>query len=77
MAEAPSFREVVVGLDAAEAALIVHLLATFERLLRQGSLDDRQLRFLVPPGSGSPAPAGDVETANNVAEAIELLERQR
>jgi hypothetical protein len=76
MSEPSPFHDAVVGLDASEASLVVHLLVTFERLLRQGGLDDAQLRLLVPPGSGAPGPSGDVEMANAVADILGLLERQ-
>src|SRR4051812_12010490 len=77
MPDESPFRNVVVGLDASEAALMVHVLDTFERLLRQSDLTDEQLCLLVPPGTGTAGPSAQIEVANIVADVRELIERQR
>ena len=68
--------ERVVVLSAREAELVVHVLAAFERLLRQGDLDVRQLRWLLPDGLLLPGERSDVEMAEVVVEAGEPLRRQ-
>jgi hypothetical protein len=59
-----------------EAKLIVHVLAVFERLLRQGELQLHQLRCLVPDGDTSLVDSADVEMAEVVVEAADPLVRQ-
>jgi hypothetical protein len=66
----------VVLLDESEARLLVHVLAAFERLLRQGELDQHQQRLLLPNGLSTPGEQADVEMAELVAEAGEPLRRQ-
>jgi hypothetical protein len=66
----------VVVLSESEAELLLHVLAAFERLLRQGELDAAQLRWLLPDGASAPAGLGDVEMAEVVVEAGEPLRRQ-
>ena len=59
-----------------EAALVGHILAVFERLLRQGDLQLDQLRFLVADGETTVNERADVEMAEVVVEATEPLRRQ-
>ena len=66
----------VVVLDEHEAALLAHVLAVFERLLRQGDLRPDQLRHLVPDGATAPADRADLEMAEVVVEASAPLGRQ-
>ena len=66
----------VVVLSEAEAQLVAHVVAVFERLLRLGALDDAQRRLLVPDGMTSGTERSDVEMAEVVAEAGEVLRRQ-
>jgi hypothetical protein len=63
-------------LSGEEARLVLHLLGTFERLLRLGELDERQLALLTPPGTGRPERAADLFMATVVAEAAAVLRRQ-
>ncbi len=66
----------VVVLAEDEARLIAHILAVFERLLRLGALDREQLKLLVPDGLMAGFERPDVEMAEVVVEAGELLHRQ-
>jgi hypothetical protein len=66
----------VVVLTEGEAQLLVHILAAFERLLRQGKLDPDQLRWLLPDGVSRPGEPADVEMAEVVVEAGDPLRRQ-
>lgn len=59
-----------------EAALIVHVLAVFERLLRQGDLQLHQLRCLLADGVTTVGDRADVEMAEVVGEAAQPLLRQ-
>jgi hypothetical protein len=66
----------VVVLRAPEAALLIHVLAVFERLLRQGGLQPHQLRLLVADGATTAVDRADVEMAEVVVEAAEPIRRQ-
>ena len=66
----------VVVLSEHEAQLVGHVLAVFERLLRLGELDAAQRRLLVPDGVVTVAERPDVEMAEVVGEAGEILRRQ-
>jgi hypothetical protein len=66
----------VVVLAEDEARLVAHVLAVFERVLRLGALDDRQLKLLVPDGVMAGFERPDVEMAEVVVEASEPLLRQ-
>jgi hypothetical protein len=66
----------VVVLGEQEAALLVHVLAVFERLLRQGELEPHQLRWLVAGGASAVTDRADVEMAEVVVEASQPLLRQ-
>jgi hypothetical protein len=66
----------VVVLDHQEAFLIAHVLAVFERLLRQSELSPDQLRLLAADGVVGPGELPDVEMAELAAEAAEPLRRQ-
>ena len=66
----------VVVLRGREAALVVHVLAVFERLLRQGELQPHQMRHLVADGSTSAIDRADVEMAEVVVEAAGPILRQ-
>ena len=66
----------VVVLREQEAALVVHVMAVFERLLRQGELQLHQLRCLVADGATAVIDRADVEMAEVVVEASEPLLRQ-
>ena len=66
----------VVVLGEQEAVLLVHVLAVFERLLRQGDLELHQMRFLVANGTISALDRADVEMAEVVVEATQPLLRQ-
>jgi hypothetical protein len=66
----------VVVLAEDEARLIAHVLAVFERVLRLGALDHRQLTLLVPDGLMAGGERPDVEMAEVVVEAGEPLLRQ-
>jgi hypothetical protein len=59
-----------------EAALVVHILAVFERLLRQGDLQLHQLRCLVADGETTVNERADVEMTEVVVEATAPLRRQ-
>jgi len=59
-----------------EATLVVHVLAVFERLLRQGELQLPQLRCLVADNATTLIDRADVEMAEVVVEATEPLLRQ-
>lgn len=59
-----------------DARLLVHLLATFERLLRHGNLSDRQLELLTPDRTGPTHAADDLMLAQVVGEALDDLRRQ-
>ena len=66
----------VVVLNEYEARNLAHVLAVFERLLRLGALDERQLQLLVPDGVTTSFEQPDVEMAEVVVEAGEPLRRQ-
>jgi hypothetical protein len=66
----------VVILREQEAALIVHVLAVFERLLRQGDLQLHQLGCLVADGATTVIDNADIEMAEVVVEATAPLLRQ-
>jgi hypothetical protein len=66
----------VIVLREREAALVVHVLAVFERLLRQGELQPHQLRHLVAGGATSAIDRADVEMAEVAVEAAEPILRQ-
>jgi hypothetical protein len=66
----------VVVLREREATLVVHVLAVFERLLRQGDLQPHQLRCLVADGATTVIDRADVEMAEVVVEAGAPLCRQ-
>jgi hypothetical protein len=66
----------VVVLREQEATLVVHVLAVFERLLRQGDLQPHQLRCLVADGSTTAIDRADIEMAEVVVEATEPIVRQ-
>ena len=68
--------ERVVVLGEQEAALVVHVLAVFERLLRQGELQPHQMRHLVADGATSIIDRADAEMAEVVVEAAAPLLRQ-
>lgn len=68
--------EPVVVLAHDEARLVLHVLAVFERVLRLGALEPRQLRLLVPDGLTAAFERADVEMAEVVVEAGEPLRRQ-
>jgi hypothetical protein len=68
--------ERVVVLREREATLVVHVLAVFERLLRQGELRPQQLRCLVADDATTVIDRADVEMAEVVVEATEPLLRQ-
>ena len=68
--------ERVVVLREQEAALVVHVMAVFERLLHQGELQLHQLRCLVADGATAVIDRADVEVAEVVVEATEPLLRQ-
>jgi len=59
-----------------EAALIAHVLAVFERLLRQGDLELHQLRCLSADGATTLGERADVEMAEVIVEATQPLLRQ-
>jgi hypothetical protein len=63
-------------LAADDALLVLHLLATFERLLRQGQLTDHQLGLLTAEGTGAAHAAADLLMAQVVGEAIDALRAQ-
>jgi len=65
-----------VELGRAEAELVLHVLAAFERLLRHGYLSEAQLALLVPYGAGPADRAADVSMAEVVVDAGEPLRRQ-
>jgi hypothetical protein len=61
-------------LDGSQIALVVHLLRTFERLLRDGDLTREQMDLLTPPGTGDADPNADLLMGDVVRETIaELL----
>jgi len=64
-------------LDGGEVRLVLHLLDTFERLLRIGRLDEQQLELLTPPGTGRAEQEADLLMADVVAEASATLRRQQ
>jgi len=66
----------VVLLREQEARLLVHVLAVFERLLRQGELQLHQLRFLVADNATTLIDRADVEMAEVVVDATQPLLRQ-
>lgn len=66
----------LVTLQLPEAELVVHVLAVFERLLRQGDLQLHQMRHLVADGAASAIDRADVEMAEVVVEAAAPLLRQ-
>jgi hypothetical protein len=66
----------VVVLSEHEAALILHVLAVFERLLRQGDLQLHQLSCLVADGDTTVNDNADIEMAEVVVEATAPLVRQ-
>jgi len=66
----------LIVLRESEATLLIHVLAAFERLLRQGELQPRQLGLLLPDGMGAPDERADIEMAELVVEAGDPLRRQ-
>jgi hypothetical protein len=68
--------ERLVVLSRVEADVLVHVLAVFERLLRQGDLQPDQMRHLVAGSGLGPCEQPDVEMAEVVAEAAQPLYRQ-
>ncbi len=66
----------MVILTSAEAYLVVHALAVFERLLRQGQLTPEQLHLLAGGSGVAAGDQADVEMAEVVAEAAAPLRRQ-
>lgn len=68
--------EGVVILEGGEARLLLHVVDTFERLLRYGHLSDHQRDLLTADGSGPADASADLLMAGVVAEASELLRRQ-
>jgi len=66
----------VVVLSEQEGALLVHVLAVFERLLRQGQLLPHQMRLLVADGGTNAIDRADVEMAEVIVEASGPLVRQ-
>ena len=59
-----------------DALLLLHLLATFERLLRQGQLNDHQLSLLTADDTGAAHAAADLLMAEVVGEALDALRAQ-
>ena len=72
---APDVDELVI-LTSAEAYLVVHALAVFERLLRQGELTPHQLDLVAGGPDVDARDQADVEMAEAVAEAAAPLRRQ-
>jgi hypothetical protein len=68
--------ERVVVLSEDEARVIAHVLAVFERVLRLGALDHRQLELLVPDGVVASFERPDIEMAEVIVEATDPLLRQ-
>jgi hypothetical protein len=66
----------LVILSKREAYLLAHVLAVFERLLRQGELSDEQLSHLANGAAVTRVDRADVEMAEIVAEAVAPLRRQ-
>lgn len=66
----------MVILNGREAFLIAHVLAVFERLLRQGDLQPDQLRHLIGGEATGSVDQADVEMAEVVAEAAAALRNQ-
>ncbi len=66
----------VLVLPGDDARLLMHLLDTFERLLRNGDLTERQLEFLTPEGTGPAHSADDLMLAQVVSEALATLRSQ-
>jgi hypothetical protein len=66
----------LVILTSAEAYLVVHALAVFERLLRQGALTPEQLHLVAGGPDVIAGDQADVEMAEVVAEAAAPLRRQ-
>ena len=66
----------LVILTSAEAYLVVHALAVFERLLRQGALTAEQLHLVAGGPEVIAGEQADVEMAEVVAEAAAPLRRQ-
>ena len=66
----------IVILQGEEARLVLHVVDTFERLLRYGHLSDDQRALLTADGTGAADSAADLIMAGVVAEAGELLRRQ-
>lgn len=63
-------------LAADDARLLVHLLATFERVLRYGNLTDHQLELLTADRTGPTHAADDLMLAQVVSEALDDLREQ-
>lgn len=66
----------VLVLPGGDARLLLHLLGTFERVLRHGNLTDHQLELLTPDGTGPAHSADDLMLAQVVSEAIDTLRSQ-
>ena len=66
----------MVVLGDSEARLVVHVLETFERLLRYGHLSGDQLRLLTADDAGEPDASADLVMARVVAEACEPIQQQ-
>jgi hypothetical protein len=66
----------LVVLTSRQAYLVTHVLAVFERLLRQGRLTPAQLALLSTGSGQSPVDAADIEMAEVVAEAAAPLRAQ-
>jgi hypothetical protein len=66
----------LVILTSAEAYLVVHTLAVFERLLRQGVLTPQQLDLVAGGRAVIAGDHADVEMAEVVAEAAAPVRRQ-
>lgn len=70
------FSDGVLVMAADDAALVLHLLVTFERLLRHGDLTDEQLELLTAASTGSAEASADLQMAQVVSEAIDALASQ-
>jgi hypothetical protein len=66
----------LVLLGRADARLVLHVLDTFERLLRYGHLSDAQLELLTGDDTGRPEASADLLMANIVSEAATPVRRQ-
>lgn len=65
-----------VALDPDDSRLVVHVLVTFERLLRHGDLTEQQLALLTREGTGRAEAAADLLMAEVVGEAIDAVRSQ-